>query len=389
MAATTDLAVRLSGVGKSFRLYQEQTGSLRNRLTGLGRTRFREFAALTDIDLEVPKGTMLGIIGSNGSGKSTLLRVIARVYRPTSGRVETQGRVSALLELGAGFHHELSGRENIRLNAAIMGIADGRVQALLDDIVAMADIGEFIDSPVEVYSSGMRARLGFAIAVHLDPEVLLVDETIAVGDLQFYEKSMEQFDRMVAGGTTVLLVSHSLGLIERKADMALWLEHGRVAAFGDPASVVGRYIDHYTGGEPLDPYDATLENSDALFVESRAGDGCAYSGGECTVRVRVDSWSETTGLQVNFVSHHGPLPYESSVEVPLGAVGVESGELAVVLPVVPLPPGQYAVEVVLIGSTEGRSLRTPILVYPDLSDAAPAGHLVMPLEIAQGDVQRG
>ncbi len=141
MAATTDLAVRLSGVGKSFRLYQEQTGSLRNRLTGMGRTRFREFAALTDIDLEVPKGTMLGIIGSNGSGKSTLLRVIARVYRPTSGRVETQGRVSALLELGAGFHHELSGRENIRLNAAIMGIADGRVLTLLDDIVAMADIG--------------------------------------------------------------------------------------------------------------------------------------------------------------------------------------------------------------------------------------------------------
>jgi len=384
MAATTDLAVRLSGVGKSFRLYQEQTGSLRNRLTGMGRTRFREFAALTDIDLEVPKGTMLGIIGSNGSGKSTLLRVIARVYRPTSGRVETQGRVSALLELGAGFHHELSGRENIRLNAAIMGIADGRVQTLLDDIVAMADIGEFIDSPVEVYSSGMRARLGFAIAVRLDPEVLLVDETIAVGDLQFYEKSMEQFDRMVAGGTTVLLVSHSLGLIERKADLVLWLEHGRVAAFGDPGSVVGRYIDHYTGGRPLDADGDQFADDDALLLESRAGEGCAYSGDSCTVRIRFEYAKGAERVSVGFVSHHGPMPYSSAIEVPRVNGLDETGELAVMLPIVPLPPGQYAIEVVLEGSSGQQVLRTPILVYPDLSEEAPAGRLAMPLEVVVG-----
>jgi len=384
MEVMSDLAVRLTGVGKSFRLYQEQTGSLRNRLTGLGRTRYREFAALTDIDLEVPRGTMLGIIGPNGSGKSTLLRVIARVYRPTTGRVETQGQVSALLELGAGFHHELSGRENIRLNAAIMGIADDGVRALLDDIVAMADIGEFIDSPVEVYSTGMRARLGFAVAVHLDPEILLVDETIAVGDLQFYEKSMEHFDRMVASGTTVLLVSHSLGLIERKADLALWLEHGRVAAFGDPGSVVGRYINHYTGGQPLDADGVLSTDDDALLLESRAGDGCVYSGGSCTVRIRSEYARGVESVSVGFVSHHGPMPYSSSVEVLRANGSEETEELAVMLPIVPLPPGQYAVEVVLEGSSGQQVLRTPILVYPDLSEGAPAGVLAMPLEVVVG-----
>jgi hypothetical protein len=152
--------------------------------------------------------------------------------------------------------------------------------------------------------------------------------------------------------------------------------------------VVGRYIDHYTGGEPLNGNDAVLERSDALLVESRAGDGCAYSGGDCTIRIRMDSLAEVTGVQVGFVSHHGPMPYRSSVEVPPMAVDVESGELAVVLPIVPLPPGQYAVEVVLNGPIEGRSLRTPILVYPDLSNSAPAGHLAMPLEILPGKASR-
>ena len=381
MVVSTDLAVRLSGVGKSFRLYQEQTGSLRARLTGIGRTRYREFVALSDIDLEVPRGTMLGIIGPNGSGKSTLLRVIARVYRPTTGRVETKGRISALLELGAGFHHELSGRENIRLTSAIMGISDDRVTELLGDIVAMADIGEFIDSSVEVYSSGMRARLGFAIAVHLDPEILLVDETVAVGDLQFYERSMEHFDQMISGGTTVLLVSHSLGLIERKADLVLWLEHGRVAAFGDPGSVVGRYIDHYTGGKPLVADGDLFADGDALFLESRAGEGCAYSGSSCTVRIRSEYARGVERASVGFVSHHGPMPYCSAIEVPQASGSDESRELAVMLPIVPLPPGQYAVEVILEGSSGQQVLRAPILVYPDLSEGAPAGLLAMPLEV--------
>ena len=182
-------AIVAEGVGKKFRLSKSGgSSSLKATLTGLGSVNYEEFWAVRDVSVTIPKGSMLGIIGRNGSGKSTMLRMLCGVYQPSEGRIEVRGRITALLELGAGFHPELSGRENIFMNAAVMGIPRETVDAVVGDIVALADIGDFIDSPVEVYSSGMRARLGFAVSVYLDPEILLADEIISVGDVGFAGK---------------------------------------------------------------------------------------------------------------------------------------------------------------------------------------------------------
>lgn len=199
------------------------------------------FQALRGVDLEVRRGEVLGLVGRNGSGKSTLLRVICGIYEPDRGDVRTEGRISALLELGAGFREELSGMENIRLNGAIMGFSPKQVDELVDPIAEFADLGDFIDQPIRTYSSGMRARLGFAVASALDPEILLVDEVLAVGDAKFREKCMERIDRMVAGDTTVVLVSHSKRDMEQLCTRLALLNQGRIVTEGPPDEVLARY----------------------------------------------------------------------------------------------------------------------------------------------------
>ncbi len=236
--------VRATDVSKVFRLYRERPLSMRSAFTGFHRARYEEFWAVRNVSLEVPRGQMMGIIGHNGSGKSTFLRLLAGVYRPTTGEVSVNGRVSALLELGAGFHPELSGRENIYMNGAILGLERGEVDDLVEDIVAFSGIGDFVDNPVDVYSSGMRARLGFAVSVFLRPDVLLADEIIAVGDAAFAAQCMEHLQDMRDQGVTVVLVSHSLSLVERLCDTAAWLDHGEIRMVGDPSEIVLAYGDH-------------------------------------------------------------------------------------------------------------------------------------------------
>ena len=181
----TKSAIRVEDVSKMFRLSQNRAGFVKEALLRRERTDFRDFWALKGVSLEIEEGSMHGVIGHNGSGKSTLLRLMANIHRPTSGRIVTSGRISALLELGTGFHPQLSGRENIYLNASILGIGAREIERRIDDIIDFAGIGEFIDSPVRIYSSGMKVRLGFSVAVHVDPEILIVDEALAVGDAVF------------------------------------------------------------------------------------------------------------------------------------------------------------------------------------------------------------
>ena len=190
----------------------------------------------------VPKGTTFGLIGQNGSGKSTTLKVLAGIYRPTSGTVEVNGRVSALLELGAGFHGELTGRENIRLNGAILGLSNRQISAAMDSIIDFAGIGDFIDEPVKVYSSGMFVRLGFAVAISLDPEILIIDEVIAVGDEEFQRKCFDYLFDLRKRGRTIVFVSHSLGLVGDLCDQAVWLEHGVVRQLGPAREVADAYV---------------------------------------------------------------------------------------------------------------------------------------------------
>jgi ABC-type polysaccharide/polyol phosphate transport system ATPase subunit len=190
----------------------------------------------------VPAGRTLGVIGRNGSGKSTLLKLVAGITKPTSGSVTVRGRVSALIELGAGFHPEISGRENVFINGIMLGLSKREVARRFDQIVEFAELKDFIDAPVKTYSSGMYMRLGFAVAINVDPDVLLVDEVLAVGDEGFTHKCLDKFAEFKRRGKTILLVTHSLGLVERFCDEALWLDRGAIKGLGDPKRIVGAYI---------------------------------------------------------------------------------------------------------------------------------------------------
>ena len=207
------------------------------------------FTALEDVSFEVARGATFGVIGENGSGKSTLLKLLAGITKPTRGSLSVEGRVSALIELGAGFHPEISGRENVAINGIMLGLTRQQVEERFDAIVDFAELRQFIDAPVKTYSSGMYMRLGFAVAIHVDPEVLLIDEVLAVGDEAFTRKCLDKIGEFRRRGKTILLVTHSLGLVERMCDDVLWLRHGRVADRGDPKRVVDAYLTYVAGGE--------------------------------------------------------------------------------------------------------------------------------------------
>jgi ABC-type polysaccharide/polyol phosphate transport system ATPase subunit len=207
------------------------------------------FTALSGVSFEVRKGGTFGVIGENGSGKSTLLKLMAGITKPTSGSLEVAGRISALIELGAGFHPEISGRENVAINGIMLGLTRAEVEERFWSIVDFAELRDFIDAPVKTYSSGMYVRLGFAVAIHVDPEVLLIDEVLAVGDEAFTRKCLDKISEFRRRGKTILLVTHSLGLAEKMCDDILWLRHGSLADRGDPKRIVDAYLTYVAGGE--------------------------------------------------------------------------------------------------------------------------------------------
>ncbi len=249
-AATTRVgtpAIALANVTKMYRRYGgRQFSTLKSALLSgniVSHLKPSEtFTALDDVSFSVPAGQTLGVIGRNGSGKSTVLKLVAGITKPTRGTVEVHGRISALIELGAGFHPEISGRENVFINGIMLGLSRREVQRRFDEIVEFAEMQEFIDAPVKTYSSGMYMRLGFAVAVNVDPDVLLVDEVLAVGDEGFTHKCLDKFAEFKRRNKTILLVTHSLGMVERFCDDAVWLDAGRKRAQGDPARVVGAYV---------------------------------------------------------------------------------------------------------------------------------------------------
>jgi ABC-2 type transport system ATP-binding protein len=235
-------AVIVDNVSKRFRLYHERNQSLKAAVMRGRRAVVEEFWALKDVSFEVQPGTTFGLIGENGSGKSTLLKCLARILRPDAGSVRVNGKVSALLELGAGFHPELSGRENVFLNGAILGLSQKELGRKFDEIVEFAGLGQFIDQPVKNYSSGMYVRLGFSVAINVDPDVLFVDEVLAVGDEAFQRKCNEKFAELREAGKTIVLVSHTMGAINNLCDDVAWLEHGRIKMLAPAHEVVDEYV---------------------------------------------------------------------------------------------------------------------------------------------------
>lgn len=217
-------------------------GSLKARLLSRGRTEKRRVEALKGIDLTIQPGESVALVGRNGSGKSTFLSLVGRIYRPTAGTLEVRGRVAPLLELGAGFHYDLTGRENIELNGVILGLTRKQVAERADAMIEFAELEKFIDAPLRTYSSGMFMRLGFSIAVHTDSEILLVDEALAVGDEEFQEKCFARIDALKARGRTLLFVSHEMTDVLRVASRAIWMDQGRIHMDADPETVVETYL---------------------------------------------------------------------------------------------------------------------------------------------------
>ncbi len=236
----SDYAIVADDVSKKF-LLGRRSSSLKDRLTGFSQANREEFWAVRNVSVEVPRGSMLGVIGHNGSGKSTFLRTLCGVFRPTTGEIRVRGRVTALLELGAGFHPELTGRENIYMNGSVVGLDRAYMDSVMDEIIDMADIGSFIDAPIDTYSSGMRARLGFAVSVQMRPEILLADEITAVGDIAFKQHGIARMKELRDSGTTIVQVSHNLSMMVEACDQVLWLQHGVTRAIGPSAEIVAEY----------------------------------------------------------------------------------------------------------------------------------------------------
>ena len=244
-------AIVLEGVGKRYRLGQlgPRYDTLREALLrGPSRAKPATFWALQDIDLEIEEGEIVGLIGRNGAGKTTLLRILSRITKPTVGTGELHGRVGSLLEVGTGFHPELTGRENVFLNGAVLGMRREEVRRKFDEIVDFAGVEAFIDTPVKRFSTGMYVRLAFSIAAHLEPEILLVDEVLAVGDAEFQKRSLGKMEEVGRSGRTVVLVSHSMPSISSLCERVLLLDSGRLVMDGPPERVVGHYLTTRSGG---------------------------------------------------------------------------------------------------------------------------------------------
>jgi lipopolysaccharide transport system ATP-binding protein len=354
MSATV---IQSEGLSKLYRRGgQDQSALLRDKLAKAVRSPgsiFRRekpetFWALKDVSIDVKEGQILGLIGRNGSGKTTLLKILSRITRPTKGTAEIRGRVGSLLEVGTGFHPELTGRENTYLSGAILGMSKQEITRKFDEIVAFAELEKFIDTPVKHYSSGMYMRLAFAVAAHLEPEIMLVDEVLAVGDIRFQKKCLGKMDDVARAGRTVVLVSHQLNQIRRLCQRSIWMDAGEVRQNGVTAEVVSSYETAMSASDRAEGSNATRDASKARFMSWRiagADDGTPYT---------VENFGETTvifKLQVFEALHHvhhGIALYDSDRRLVWGLatdeLEFEPGihEVSYTFPVLPLCPKAYS-----------------------------------------------
>ncbi len=350
---TDNVAIKVQGVSKRFRLRHSATRTLKSVVMDLlrkGGRGTRELWALKGIDFEVRRGSTLGIIGANGAGKSTLLALLAGTMSPSEGRITTSGTISSLLELGAGFHPDLTGRENVYLAGAIMGLSREQMKQRFDAIVAFADIGPFLDEPVKHYSSGMYVRLGFAVAVEVDPDILLVDEVLAVGDAAFQRKCLKRMEQFREMGKTMLIISHDLNTIQSVSDTILFLDHGQIKGHGAPGAVIGQYETFSRGqaGGELRREWGTREVvlTGAEFFDDQGKDCRSFGSGKAlNVRVKYEAkmpvGPSVFGFSVS--DEQGRLVHGSNTQIAGMLIPALSGAGSVVLrlPVLDLAAGTY------------------------------------------------
>lgn len=261
--------IEIRNVVKSYKLYEKPIDRLKEALSPTHKVYHKDFIALDGISFNIKKGDALGILGKNGSGKSTLLKLITGVLSPTSGTIQVNGKISAILELGAGFNAEYTGKENIYLNGLMMGLSRAEIEEKMDDIITFADIGDFIEQPVKIYSSGMFARLAFAVSINVEPDILIVDEALAVGDVRFQTKCIDKMKELKNNGTTILFVSHATEQVKRFCNKAIWLKDGEIQAIGESSEVADLYEDYmkYTPEHRLNE-DLHSAEGDSNFIQS-------------------------------------------------------------------------------------------------------------------------
>jgi ABC-type polysaccharide/polyol phosphate transport system ATPase subunit len=376
-------AIRIEGLGKRYRLGEAPVVAqlLRDRLMSLGARARRTaprvdevFWALRDVSFDVRHGEVVGVIGRNGAGKSTLLKILSRITAPTEGGAEIRGRVGSLLEVGTGFHPELTGRENIYLNGAIIGMRRREIDRKFDQIVAFAEVERFLDTPIKHYSSGMYVRLAFAVAAHLEPDVLLVDEVLSVGDAQFQRKCLGKMDEVARGGRTVMFISHQLTQVRRLCERVVWLDAGRVRAIGETADVVAQYESGVEEGEA----GASRPHYFLRWSLADGGNVLRARTGPVAFRVGVNVPHPVSGGHVGFhVAREDGLLIGSWA---FDDVSLKDGlkEFVIEVPDLPIRPGSYTVSCSLFDQgnnlTGGRLLEhwhgVPRLVVQTM----PVGH---------------
>lgn len=320
-----DVVIKIESLSKVYKLYNDPVDRMKEALNPFRKSYHRDFFALKDVSFEVKKGETIGIIGKNGSGKSTLLKVLTGVLTPSDGFYRVEGKVSSLLELGAGFNPELSGLENVYFNGAILGFTKEEMDQKLDAILEFADIGEFIGQPVKNYSSGMQVRLAFAVAISVDPDILIVDEALAVGDMRFQQKCFRKFREFQKNGKTIIFVSHDIGSVTNYCDRAIWLLDGGIYRAGDPDKVTREYTSYmYYGLEDgNDNKDAKIDNCSGnvggrvedLGLDLESVVGCSSFGEGGAKIKRVGLYSTENGEKIKVFKGGERVSFNAEIEV--------------------------------------------------------------------------
>ena len=400
----TSNSIEIRALSKRYRLGENPRGRhLREQLVqwlrrgGAEARQGETLWALKDISFDVPEGQVVGIVGRNGAGKSTLLKILSRITYPTSGSIRVHGRVASLLEVGTGFHEELSGRENIYLNGSILGMRRREIDRHFDAIVEFSGLARFIDTPIKRFSSGMRLRLGFAVAAHLEPDVLIVDEVLAVGDAGFQKKCISAMEDLRSGGRTVLFVSHNMAAVENLCSRGLWIDKGELRMDGKAKDVIRSYLGSYAAEEAVAQelqVDGRGGSGEARFtgVELLSAEGMPspiiQSGDGLVIRMhyRAERCLERPTFTVRLFSHLGTLITEASTalqNVAIAAIGAGEGFIDLELDRLNLIPARYTLSFKVAGGIEERVWDEEVRLYLDVEPSADSG-TVRPMNSRHG-----
>jgi ABC-type polysaccharide/polyol phosphate transport system ATPase subunit len=389
------VAIEIKDISKQFRLYSEKHTSLKERVIHGGKMPFTPFWALQDVNVDINQGETFGILGRNGCGKSTLLKCVAGILKPTTGEIRVRGSLAAMLELGAGFQPDLSGRDNIFLNGSLLGLSHADIEKRFDDIVAFAELEEFIDNQVKFYSSGMYVRLGFAVAVNVEPDVLLVDEVLAVGDAAFQRKCLDHVKRFQREGRTIVVVSHGPDTIRQNCERAMVMNHGRVITVDEPGEAIRVYLADLLGV-------GTLEHSESGGIEGNVlaigtvqaehgGSGSRthmYPGESLTITADVDSLAPVPNgmATIAIYDDKNEVVFASDPDDPACAVEIPEGGGVVKFdfPDIPLLDGTYTVSVGVKSTTDTAifDLKDQVTQFEVANPGRTTGRVRLPLDVS-------